>query len=87
MDDETRQALKDALVREAVALGALALIMFAIGPGRVLVPAWLHRARQWFRPADPHEAQVREFAREVSAYEHAARADRRPADGGCGCGQ
>jgi hypothetical protein len=87
MDEETRQALKDALVREAVALGALFVIVIALGPGRVLVPAWISRARAWLRPADPHEAQVREFAREVSAYEHAARQDRRPADGGCGCGQ
>ena len=32
------------------------------------------------------KAQVRQFAREVSEYEHAAKENRRPADGGCGSG-
>ena len=71
MDDGTRSALKDALVREAVALAAVAAMVWLIGPGRVLLPAWLNRARTAvLGPRDPHEAQVREFAREVSRWDH-----------------
>ncbi len=88
MDDETRSAVKDALVREAIALGALALMLWIIGPGRVLVPAWIARARSAMAGRDPHEGQVRAFANEVSRWDHeqASRADRGPASSGpCGC--
>lgn len=89
MDEATRAALKDALARELVALGALALILFAMGPGRTLVPAWIARARTLMAGRDAHEGQVRQFAREVSEWDHeqTARANRKPATGGgCGCG-
>jgi len=89
MDDEAAAALKDAIIRECVALGALALILFAMGPGRVLVPAWISRVRGLWSDRDPHEAAVRQFAREVSIYEHeqASKAHRGPAGRGpCGCG-
>ena len=89
MDDEVAGALKDAVIRECVALGALALILFAMGPGRVLVPAWIHRVRSALSGGDPFEGQVRQFAREVSEYEHeqASKPHRGPAGRGpCGCG-
>jgi len=90
MDDDTRSALKDALVREAVALGALSLMLWLLGPGRVLIPAWWAAAkRRMGMDRDPHEAQVRAFAREVSDWDHeqATGPRRRPAPGGdCGCG-
>ena len=89
MDEDGRAALRDALIRESVALGALALLMFALGPGRVLVPAWIAAARRRLFPVDPYAAEVAEFAREVSEHEHeTARQDRRSAGGGnpCGCG-
>jgi uncharacterized membrane protein len=84
--DET---VKDALIREAIALGALALILFAVGPGRTLVPALITRARLLWGGTDPFEAQARQFASEVSRWDHeqAAKPDRRSAGGGpCGCG-
>jgi len=83
-------ALKDAVIREAVALASIGLLLWLMGPGRVLIPAWLARAkRSLWGEGDPHEAQVRQFSREVSEYEHeqASRQDRGPAAGGpCGCG-
>lgn len=88
MDEATRAALKDALARELVALGALALILFAMGPGRTMVPAWIARARALMDGTDPHEGQVRQFSAEVSRWDHeqTARANRKPAAGGpCGC--
>lgn len=83
--DET---VKDALIREAIALGALALILFAIGPGRTLVPALITRAKMMWAGTDPFEGQVRQFTSEVSRWEHeqAAGPDRGPAGRGpCGC--
>ena len=89
MDEETRAAVKDALVREAIALGALLGVLGIMGPGRVLVPAWIARARARFAGSDVHEGQVRAFAREVSRWDHeqASEQDRPSAAGGpCGCG-
>lgn len=89
MDDETVAAVKDALVREVIALGVLLGVLWVMGPGRVLVPAWMARARAMWGRADAHEGQVRQFASEVSRWDHeqSAQADRRPAAGGpCGCG-
>lgn len=82
-------AVKDALVREVIGLAALLAILWALGPGRTLVPAWIARARTMMGGTDPHEGQVRQFASEVSRWEHeqATKQDRRPAAGGpCGCG-
>lgn len=88
MDDETRAAVKDALVREVVAIGALMAILWVMGPGRVLIPAWAARARVLMGRTDPHEGTVRQFASEVSRWDHeqASQQDRKPAAGGCGCG-
>lgn len=88
MDDETTAAIKDALVREVIALGVLLGVLWVMGPGRVLVPAWIAKARAMWTGADPHEGDVRRFASEVSRWDHeqAAKADRKPAAGGCGCG-
>lgn len=89
MDDETRAAVKDALVREVVAIGALMAILWVMGPGRVLIPAWAARARTLLGRTDPHEAQVRQFASQVSRWDHeqASQQDRKAAPGGCGgCG-
>ncbi len=89
MDEETRAAVKDALVREVIALGALALILFAMGPGRTLVPAWMARIRVAMNGTDPHEGQVRQFSSEISRWDHeqAAQPDRGTTGRGpCGCG-
>ena len=89
MDADVRDSLRDAVVREAVALAVLGVLLWAVGPGRVLVPAWLAKARALLGRRDPHEAQVRQFGREVSEWDHeqAAHPDRPPAaGGGCGCG-
>lgn len=89
MDEETRAAVKDALVREVIGLGALFAILWILGPGRTLVPAWIARARAKMAGSDAHEGQVRAFAREVSRWDHeqASAADSKPASGGpCGCG-
>jgi hypothetical protein len=84
--DET---VKDALIREAIALGALALILFALGPGRTLVPALITRAKMMWGGTDPFEGQARQFASEISRWDHeqASQQDRGPAGRGpCGCG-
>lgn len=88
MDDETRAAVKDALVREVIGLSALALILFALGPGRVYVPALIKNIRLRFHPVDVHGPAVRKFASDISRWDHeqASQQDRKPAPGGCGCG-
>jgi hypothetical protein len=88
VNDDDRTALREALIREAVSLGVLAAVLWLAGPGRVIIPAWLGRLRELVRPRDPHESQVRQFAREVSEWDHeqAAPKDHPPAaSGGCGC--
>lgn len=89
MDDDTRAAVKDALVREVIGLGALFAILWVLGPGRTLVPALVARAKSAMGVgADPFEGQARQFASEVSRWDHeqASTADRKAAPGGCGCG-
>lgn len=70
MDDDTRAAVKDALVREAIAVGVLVAVLWVMGPGRILIPAWLARGRALLAGSDPHEGAIRQFAREVSEWEH-----------------
>jgi hypothetical protein len=89
MNEDDGRALREALIREAVSLGVLAAVLWLAGPGRVLIPAWLGRLRELVRPRDPHESQVRQFAREVSEWDHeqAVPKDRPAAPGNdCGCG-
>lgn len=89
MDEETRAAVKDALVREAIGLGALFAILWIMGPGRTLVPAWIARAKVALGKTDPFEGEIRQFSAQVSRWDHeqASSQDRKAAPGGgCGCG-
>jgi hypothetical protein len=84
-----REVFQEVMIRECVALGITLILLWAIGPGRVLVPAWITKARAMWGRADPFEGQARAFASEISRWDHeqAAKADRKPAAGGpCGCG-
>lgn len=89
MDDGgAREVFAETMIRECVALGVTLALVWAIGPGRVLVPAWIARVKALWRPGDAHAGQVRQFAAEVSRWDHeqASRQDRRAAKGGgCGC--
>ena len=83
-----REVFREVMIRECVALGITLALLWAIGPGRVLVPAWIARARALMAGRDEHEGQVRQFSAEVSRWDHeqTARANRKPAAGGpCGC--
>jgi hypothetical protein len=78
---DARAAAADALVREGIALAVMAVVIWVMGPGRVVLPAWAARARQAFKPRDRHGAAVADFNRRVSEWGHeqTAKQDRRPA--------
>jgi hypothetical protein len=84
-----REVFQEVMIRECMALGITLILLWAIGPGRVLVPAWINQVRAKMAGKDPFEGQARAFASEVSRWDHeqSAKADRGPAaGGGCGCG-
>lgn len=90
MDDDTRDFLRETLIKEAVGLAVLLGVLWVMGPGKVWLEAAAHKVGS-LRKGDPWAGAVRQFAREVSEWDHeqAAQADSKPAPrrpGGCGCG-
>lgn len=83
---ELYSALGDALVREGVALVALAVVLLVLDPRvRLWVQAkvtWVRRSAAARRAAADQE--VARFRQEIADFEHQAERGR---DGGCGCGQ
>lgn len=90
MTDDTGAAVKDALIREGVALAVMVVVVWYFGPGRMWLQALRHRAVTLWKTRDNAvDMQVREFRGEVSRWEHeqAAHPDSPAAGGGpCGCG-
>ena len=91
MDEPEAQPgiLTDALVREAVSLIGTVVIIWALsGAGRDAVRMIRARIRARIRAkSDRTETVIREFAAEISRWDHeqAAQPDRRPGGGPCGC--
>ena len=85
-----RSLVTEALVWQGVSLAVTLGVLWAMGPGRYMVPALLARARAAILgPQGRHEAEVRQFAAEVSRWDHEqAEGSRRKAAGRgpCGCG-
>ena len=88
--DDTGAAVKDALIREGVALAVMVVVVWYFGPGRLWLQSLRHRAvALWTTRDNAVDRQVREFRSDVSRWEHeqTAQADRKPAgDDPCGCG-
>jgi hypothetical protein len=77
VNEQQRDVVTEALIREAIGLGVIIGILWVMGPGKVWLEAIAHRARSW-RQADPFEGPVRQFAAEISRWDHeqASRPDR-----------
>lgn len=82
--------VKDAMIREGVALAAMVIVVWYFGPGRMWLQALRHRAvALWSARDNAVDRQVREFGGQVSRWEHeqAAAQDHGSAgDDPCGCG-
>lgn len=82
--------VRRALLAEGIALAAMGVVMWYMGPGRIWVSGLAHRAKAMMGArADAIDVQVSQFRAEVSRWDHeqAAQQDRRPGRGGpCGCG-
>lgn len=90
MSDEDLQVLKRALITEGIGLAVMAAVLWYLGPGKLWLSGIAHRARTMRGGHASHiDTQVRQFAGEVSRWDHeqAAQQDRKPGRGGpCGCG-
>jgi hypothetical protein len=88
VDEQTRDVLTETLIREAAGLAVILGVLWVMGPGKVWLEAVACKARS-LRRRDPHEGMIRQFAAEVSRWDHEqASGQDRPAapGGGCGCG-
>lgn len=90
MSDEDLAVLKRALITEGIGLTVMGIMLWYLGPGRLWLSGLAHRARTMRGNRASHiDTQVRQFAGEVSRWDHeqAARAHQKPGGGGpCGCG-
>jgi hypothetical protein len=88
--EDGRAVLRDALIREGVALLVMAGLLWYLGPGKIWAAGIAHRVRQFRKGRTARiDAEVARFGREVSTWEHEqAKAQDRGAGGGspCGCG-
>lgn len=82
--------VRRALVTEVIGLAGMCLVLWYLGPGKLWLSGLAHRARSLRGSRDTViDTQVRQFAGEVSRWDHeqAARANQKPGRGGpCGCG-
>lgn len=83
--DDSGAVLRDALIREGVALAVMMAVLWYLGPGKI----WLagirkQAAARWQRRGAWIDAQAAEFNRQVSRWDHeqSSQADRGPAGGG-----
>jgi hypothetical protein len=86
--DGDRAVMRAALIKEGAGLAAVILIVWYMGPGRILIGGLRRRAEIWREGRAPDESVIRQFRAEVSNWDHeqAAKKDRRA--GGqrpCGC--
>lgn len=79
MSDEDRAVLRDAVIREGIALAVMAVVLWYMGPGKLVVSGIVHRARTltgsrtaWI------DSEIARFNASVSRWEHeqAAHPDR-----------
>lgn len=72
MSEDDGAVLRDAVIREGVALAVLAVVLWYMGPGRVWLGGVRHRAVQVMGGARRSriDAEVARFAAEVSRWDH-----------------
>ena len=79
MTEDDLAVMRRALISEGIALAAMALVLWYMGPGRILVSGLAHRARMIMAGHGTEiDAKVEQFRAEVSRWEHeqAAHPDR-----------
>lgn len=82
MSDDERALVRETVIREGAALLMMAGVLWYMGPGKVTVSSWLHRARTMAGArATVIDVQVQEFNAEVSRYEHEQTAKQDPRAG------
>jgi hypothetical protein len=88
--DEERALVRELVIREAFALGIMAAVLWYMGPGKIIIGGWLHRAHVLMHVNEGRiDHEVARFRAEVSRWDHeqqAAQPDNRPGGSGpCGC--
>lgn len=90
MTDEDMAVLRRALITEGIGLAIMGVILWYLGPGKLWLSGIAHRVKTTRGTRASHiDTQVRQFAGEVSRWDHeqAAQPDQKPGGGGpCGCG-
>jgi hypothetical protein len=79
VSDEELSVLRRALISEGIALAAMAIALWYMGPGKIWVDGVRHRCRMMMSTRNTAiDVQVQQFAAEVSRWEHeqAAQPDR-----------
>jgi hypothetical protein len=71
MTEEDRAVLHRALISEGIALAALAVMLWYMGPGKIWASGVVHRARTMMGTRNSViDVQVQQFSAEVSRWEH-----------------
>jgi hypothetical protein len=79
MNDEDRAVLRDAVIREGIALAVMAVVLWYMGPGKLVVSGLVHRARTMTGSRSAWiDSQIAVFRTDISRWEHeqAAQPDR-----------
>lgn len=86
-DDRQDSVLRDALIREGVGLVVLAVVLWYMGPGKLVISGLVHRAKTTMGAQNRAiDNQVAQFRGEVSRWDHEQAAHKaNPSAGGCGC--
>lgn len=85
MTDEDLAVLRRALITEGIGLAAMAVVLWYLGPGKLWLSGLAHRARGIRGTRASHiDTEVRQFAGEVSRWDHeqAAQPHQKPGGGG-----
>ena len=71
MSEDDGAVLRDAVIREGVALAVMAAVLWYFGPGRTWLAGIRHRAGQMMSARGSRiDAEVARFAAEVSRWDH-----------------
>jgi hypothetical protein len=90
VSDDEKALAREMIIREGAGLLIMAAVLWYMGPGKITLSGWAHRARTMAAARTTQiDVQAEQFRGEISRWEHeqAAQADHRPGRRGpCGCG-